>query len=229
VPFLCTLAQLRPLVRSQAGVQRIRFIDDADLNGWIIAAWVRLYHDYCNWGQPYFETTASPTASSEVITVPAELYRLRRVDYMVDGKPEPLDDLDVHEVALVQGATAPAGRAVGYRLRASEIQLPGAADGQTYRITYAPRPTEPANDTDTMDTVDVVGREWVVLQAAIRAVQKQREDASQLELAARDVHTQLQRSARRTTTRLGRVQDTSSWQYEDPYLSGGLGGRRRWP
>jgi len=229
VPFLATLADLRPLVRSQAAVQRIRFIEDSDLNPWIIAAWVRLYSAYVTGGDPYFEKEADVVvATAGKVDLPADLMHLRRVDYVVGGRLDELDDLDVHEVALeLSGPTPMSGRARGYRLRSNEIQLPLAAVGQSYRLVYAPTPTVPTDDTTAMDFVTIHGREWVVLDASIAVLSKQREDTTSLVGRANvimrdDIKI---RTRKRTLTRHKIVADLQSQAFEDPYLSG----RVWWP
>lgn len=230
MPFLVTLGEMRPLVRSLGAVQRVRFIGDEDLNPWIVGAHERLYDLYILSGDPYFEKETDRTIQvGTSIAVPADLYVLRRVDFLVGDRPVPLNDLDVYQVAEATAALPIAGRALGYRLRGQEIQLPHSAPGQSYRITYAPKPTEPRDqagtylDDQAFDVVDLKGRDWVILRAAIRVLDKQREDTSNLSREA-DILRQeiLIKANKRTVTRLKRIADTASQSFEDPYLS------RRW-
>lgn len=225
MPLYVTLAEFRPLVRSQGAVQRVRFVDDADLNPWIVGAWVRLYDLYSfDTGDPYFEREALRTVETdEKLAVPSDLYALRRVDYMSGSEAVELPDLDVHEVAS-QGQW-PCDGLRGYRYRAQELQLPHARSGQKIRLTYIPVPVEPKDgtgtylDTGKMDVVTLKGREYVVLMASVRVLQKQREDTSSLLGEARDLRAEILSTAKRSKTRLKRVSDTASVQFEDPYLS----------
>jgi hypothetical protein len=222
--YLCTLAEVRPDVRSQAGVQRVRYVEDSDINLWIVQAWARLYHDYVMSGHPYVERAADLEVLSGLATqVPKNLYRLTRVGYLSGDTEEELPDLDSHEV-IAADASPTGGRAYGYRHRGNELELPGAAAGQRYRVTYAPRPEMPRAadgsfiDTQQMEMFDVTGREWVTLQAAIRAVQKQREDADSLiadaALLRREINTKANRPR---LTGLKRVAEVVS--FDDPFLS----------
>lgn len=237
MPLLVTLAELRPLVRSQGAVQRIRFIDDADLNPWCVDAWVQLYDIYARQGDPYFEKDKEITVADGVPTkIPTDLYRLRRVDFLEGGsggRPTEIQDLDVHEVVAQAGTTSCFGLPLGFRLRSTELQLPSATPGQVYRVTYVPTPQEPRTadgtflDTQPMDAVDVTGRTYIVYSAAARALLKQREDASGLLAAAGALERKIEgKAARRTVTRFKRVADTASWQFEDPYLSRRIPWRR---
>jgi hypothetical protein len=103
-------------------------------------------------------------------------------------------------------------------------------------VTYVPTFAEPRDangafiDTSPMDLVDVTGRRWVVLAAAISAKAKQNENTAALERLAGELERAIKRKAsRRTTTRNKRVADVASREFEDPYLSNGIGARRgRW-
>lgn len=230
MPLLVTLADLRPLVRSQAATQRIRFVDDTDLNPWIVEEWTRLYDLFSLSGDPYFEKEKTVTLLNDgTLTIPSDLLYLRRVDFMNGTQPEELPDLDVHEVAALQNANPIPGRAAGFRLRSSEIQLPQAVTGQSYKVTYCPAPVEPRNtdgtynDTLTMDVVSVPGRRLLVLESAIHCYQKQKEDFSALAAEAAVLRSQLSMKAnKRTITRLKRVAQVVT--FDDPWLS-----RRRSP
>lgn len=235
MPFLSTLAECRPLVRSRAGVQRVKSIDDTDLNPWIVEAYGELYHAYVDGGQPYFEKESDlPITVAGKLDVPTDMLALRRVDFLTGGRPLELPDLDVHEVALEQSNTTTSlGRAIGFRLRALELQLPRAAVGQSYRVVYVPTPILPIDvsgnylDATTMDFVTINGRKWVVLRAAMSCLQKQREDTMTLAAEAAAIFRVIeQHAAKRKKTGLGRIADVASDLYEDPYLSP-LG--RGWP
>lgn len=230
--LLCALAELRPLVRSQAGAQRIHFIGDDDLNPWIVSSWARLYNIFVDGGDPYFEKEKDLEVTSGVTTkVPSDFMQLRAVVPVIGGTAyDELPDLDVHEV---QASTSDVGLgcARGYRLRAQELQLPGAIAGQTYRLVYVPAPAEPKDaagvyqDTQPMDCVSISGRDWVVLASAIRCLQKQKENTAALETALVAVRRELGvKASRRTTTRLKRVAEVVS--FDDPYLTGGGRARR---
>lgn len=228
MPFLTTLFELRPLVRSQAGVARVKFIGDDDLNPWIVGSWARLYDQFAMSGDPYFEKEALITSSGGAADVPSNLYRLRIVKDPTTGLP--LDDLDVREVGPIPSTY---GGAVGYRLRAGQIQLPRASDGHVYTAVYVPRPQEPRDqagayiDTDTMDCVSLQGRDWVVMQSAIKCYEKKNEDPAVLIGQAGVLLAELKLGAtKRTISKNRRVADTQSAEFEDPYLSGFRRGRR---
>src|SRR5687768_16126194 len=132
--LLCTLADLRPRSRSVAGVQRIRFIDDTDLNDGIVGAWGRLYDAFVQGGDPYFEKDKDVTSDAGTLKLPSNFMQLRKVVPLVgELAGQELPDLDVHEVDT-NLADLGAGAARGFRLRACELQLPGATAGQSYRI-----------------------------------------------------------------------------------------------
>ncbi len=230
--FLVTLAELRPLVRAEVGAERDRFVPDVNLNGWLVAAWLRLYDLYAFSGQPYFEKEKShDVVAGTAWKVPDDLYRLVRVDRVVDstGARIELRDLDVHEAAQMSFTSPTLGMAVGYRFRNQEIQLlPTPTAGASHVLVYVPKPEEPKDpttgeyvDTATMDVVDLSGREWVVGEAAIKAREKRGEDTTTLRADSAAMRLDLtSRAARRTTTRLGKVADVTSERFADPYLQG---------
>jgi hypothetical protein len=214
------LPTMRTLVRTEAGVQRIKFIGDADLNAWILEERERLIDLYVMSGNPYFEQESVVAFTVPPVPVPANFYRMVRVDYLEGGRPFELADLDVHEAAEAE-ASQGAGRACGYRLRQGEIQLlPTPTSGQQYRVTYVPTPSAVPDDVTTFDVVDYTGRSLIVTRAAARAVKKQKDDPSALLVQAGELKAEIEKKGmRRTTTRLGRIADVTSGSFEDPFLS----------
>ena len=69
---------------------------------------------------------------------------------------------------------------IRYRVTGSNIQLvPLASSGQTFRIQYVPRPKSLVQDIDTLDGVAGF-EELVIVDAAIKAMQKEESDCSVL-------------------------------------------------
>lgn len=226
MPYLTTLAELRPLVRSLAAVQRLKFFTDDDLNPWLVSGWGRLYDIFVESGNPYFEREKDVTLrSGEAIAIPADLQVLRRVDALDGQGVGELPDLDVHDLAPTP-ESSPAGGACGYRFRAQELQLPGASLGQAFRVTYVPRLVEPRDatgaylDTSPMDCVTIKGRDYVVLLAGVRCLQKQREDSAGLAAEGLALRREIEVSSmRRTVGRLRRVAEIVS--FDDPFTRRG--------
>lgn len=69
-----------------------------------------------------------------------------------------------------------------YRITGTQLQIvPICAAGQTLRMWYAPRPLSLVKDTDTIDGVSG-WEEYIVIDAAIKAMQKEESDCQELML-----------------------------------------------
>jgi hypothetical protein len=84
---------------------------------------------------------------------------------------------------------------IRYRITGSNIQLvPLASSGQTFRIQYAPRPLTLMQDTDTVDGVAGF-EELIIIDAAIKAMQKEESDCSVLMAQKAEMLEQIEAAA----------------------------------
>lgn len=187
-----TLLQLKTRARELSDMEDSLFISDSELTSYINQSALELYdllvasfEDY------YLDVSANLTVASgqDSITVPANLYKLRGVDYLVGGsgdqwqdlKPFSFQDRNTANSNLVQpGYYSTTG--IRYRLQASTIKLtPADQASGTYRVWYVPKMTQMTLDTDTLPDHLDAWDEYVVVDAAIKMLQKEESSTSALD------------------------------------------------
>lgn len=117
-----------------------------------------------------------------------------------------------------------------YRVLGQNIQfIPTPAGNQIMRLWYIPRLTEPIRDTDLLDGVSG-WIELVIVDAAIKALQKEESDVSELVREKMDLIKRIEESAaNRDAGMPDTISDTRTWGdksggYGGPGWDGGFGG-----
>jgi hypothetical protein len=157
-----TLAQFRTRVRQRADMENSNFVSDSELNGYVNKSISELYDLLVSSNSEYFLSSSSSTVAfgGSTITLPTDFYKLRGVDFYLGGRCH-----------------------VKYRLQGSTIKLipEDNVDGQ-YRVWYTPLPTELSSDSDSFEGING-WEEYVVVDAAIKCLQKEESSTTDLEKA----------------------------------------------
>lgn len=179
-----TLTLLRDDVRNRADMSFADdFITDTELTEYINQSIARLYNLIVNQAQEYYvtSTTTAVTPGTTDYALPATFYRLRGVDYYVNGRWVPLTREgfnkrdNTNNAALQVGTTVP----TTYQIVGSNIRVFDIPEATNIRLWYIPAPTRLSADSDTFDGIAGF-EEWVVIDSAIKCKMKQEDDVSAL-------------------------------------------------
>lgn len=230
-----TLGEIRLAARQRADMTSSQFVTDAELNSYINSSLAELYDLLVQkYGNDYFVTTATITTSGNVerYDLPADFFKLLGVDLRLSGGADGYISLRSFSFAeRNRYATANAQTWIGvtnlrYRLSANKLWLtPTPQAQQELRIWYVPRVVPLVNDTDVADGVSG-WLEYVVVDAAIKAMQKEESDVSVL-LAQKGALVQRIESAAQNRdaanpATVADVQFTSgAWPYNAGFGGGG--------
>jgi hypothetical protein len=175
-----TLAQLRDEVRQRANMEHAdNFITDAEIDRYVnqsVCAWRDMLVE--NRGQDFFTGSATLTLTgASMYALPADYYQMLNVSYVAGGVFTTLTPYNRGD-----GATyANAGGTVPLRYRVANNQLfvlPSSAQGSLL-VTYVPLATTLTLDSDTIEVFNG-WEEWIVLDAAMKALEKEATDTTQL-------------------------------------------------
>lgn len=187
-----TLLELRTLVRQEADQVNSQFITDSELNSYINASYGELYDVLVSRFEDYFiymdpSTGLPPTftlsGSTYMYPVPANMYKLRGLDYQNNGVSDWIE-LTKFNFAERNSRSRASNRIMlgvdrkSYRiLGANIVVLPEGNASGTYRIFYIPRFTPLVLDADQMsDVLDF--EEYVIVDAAMKCLAKEESDVS---------------------------------------------------
>lgn len=178
-----TLATLRTRVRQQADQESSTFISDSELNSYINNSAAELHGLLCTLYEDYYLTSSTFTlTSSNTYSVPAAFFKLRGLDYSNAGSWITVPRFSFEErnrwAERYSRGDLEVWRA--YRLMQGSICiLPEDDYAGTYRLWYLLNYTAMTGDSDTLS--DLMGwDEYVVVDAAIKCLQKEESDASLL-------------------------------------------------
>jgi hypothetical protein len=185
-----TLAQLRTAAKQRADMVNSDFVSDAEWNSYINQSAYALYdlliqkYDNDYFCEDYeFETDGT----AYLFDLPEDFYKLLGVDLQLGNTDDSWITLHKFERAERNNYSVPNFQNfygitnLRYRLRANGLWLtPTPQSGQTIRILYIPRLTELASDSSELDGING-WNEWVIVDAAIKALVKEESDTSALE------------------------------------------------
>ena len=181
-----TLADLRLAARRRADQEFSTFLSDAEynanINNSVAELWdllVSAYGNDYNLSQYNFVTVGN----QESYDLPADMYKLRGVDAQITTqswfalRPYNFNERNRNE-NLAWGLLT--GPTVRYQLFGSTIRFNPAPQGAyNIRLWYTPLPPVLTNDTDTLSDLNSFS-EYVIVDAAIKALQKEESDVSVL-------------------------------------------------
>lgn len=182
-----TLAQLRERAKQRADMEKSQFISDAEWNIYINSSIAEL-HDIliAAYGEDYYVESYSFTTTSGVdaYDLPADFYKVRGVDLKLSSNQYyTLRKFNFNERNRFaqNGLWEMYGLPfVRYRVVGSQLKFSPIPDRNTEIVLwYHPVATELVNDADTFDDINAYS-EYVVVDAAIKALTKEESDASVL-------------------------------------------------
>ena len=185
-----TLAQLRTAIRQRSDMENTQFITDAELTSYINASLSELYDLLVKaYGEDYFLDAyqVATVVDQEDYGLPTDFYKALGVDVTVNGYNYALERFSFRQRNHLQSST-PFLYSAGdtpyfkYRFLGSNIRLtPKPAAVYTITVHYIPRVTQLVNDVDEVNSVFLDGwMEYVVVDAAIKCLQKEESDVSVL-------------------------------------------------
>jgi excinuclease UvrABC helicase subunit UvrB len=195
------------------------FITDAEIIGYIDAAYTEIYDILVSKGIGQYESIQSISADgSATYSLPADFYACLGVDVRLDAS----DWIDLPMAQINERnywSDDSTGYARAYRIHGSVIEFyPAPQSGQSYRMFYAP---VAGTLDDTSDTVDGVNgwEEYIVVEAAIKCLTKEESSTTALErererlLERVDAHAEnrLQAEPRRVVDAQPFEYDPSDW------------------
>jgi len=182
-----TLAELKLQARRRADMERSKFVKDAELVEYINASIAELVDlliqaydsDY------YLESYQFNTVSGQnAYDLPDDFYKLRGVDAQINGSDSyALRPFNFNERLRFSGSgswTLLQGAAVRYRLLGNQIKFTPTPDQATpITLWYIPVIPKLVNDSDEFNDLNQYA-EYVVIDAAIKMLNKEESDVSVL-------------------------------------------------
>lgn len=183
---MSTRLQLRERARQRADMERSQYISDSELNTYLQQSWFELYDILVSRFEDYYSTTVTSTVASgsSEITLPADFYKLRGVDYQLDANNyttlRHFNFLERNKRARNFDRLIAGRRNIVYRLMANKLLLLPENDAVgTYRVWYIPRcPTFSDDSSAVTNVLDF--DEYIVVDAAIKMLSKEESDIAPL-------------------------------------------------
>lgn len=188
-----TLAQLRTRTRERANMENSTFVSDSELSRYINYS-INAMRDkmIIKTGEEYFADIETYTLvdNTESYALPADFYKV--ISCQIQGDNTLFFPLKRFEYAEQNFNARPLYNRVGdirYRIRGSDLIFTTATNigGRVVRLIYVPLPPELTQDSDTLNGFNGWD-EYVVLMSAIKCLQKEEQDVSDLkqEIAVMD-------------------------------------------
>lgn len=183
-----TASDLKLRTRQRADMENSEFVSDSELLFYINNSYAELYdilvskfEDYYVKNPPY---EFSITGSNYTATLPTDFYKLRGLDRSASGgsdwytiHPFQFEQRNDNRSRFIYRALYPDAR---YRIYGNQlIIVPNDMASGNYRLWYVPKYTPLVLDSDTVDGVNG-WEEYIVIDAAIKCLQKEESDVSTL-------------------------------------------------
>lgn len=196
-----TLAQLRTQSRDRADMTNSLFITDTELNNYINASIAEL-HDLLigAYDSDYYllTNTFTTVSNTETYALPSDFYKLRGVDVSENNndyisiRPFNFNERNSNNEIVSYGIS---GNYFRYRLAGSNILLnPTPIGVYNIKIWYTPVATKLAADGDTLNDLNQYA-EYVIVDAAIKMMQKEESDVSVLMAQKGDIRKRIENMA----------------------------------
>lgn len=225
---MTTLLDLRTRARERADMVGSTFVTDSSLTTWINQGMLELYDLVVGSFEDYFSTTTTLTvASGNTVSLPANFYKLRGLDYNNNGQYQGLREFGFAE----RNSTAPGGVNFlynqgtdrKYRIMGDNLMLlPETGSVGSYRLFYVPAATAMSADADILPTsLSKFGwDEYIVLFAAERMLSKEESSITDIQSEKESIMRRIIKMASdRQADQSDTVQDVrgleaDSWWYE---------------
>ena len=214
-----TLSELHTRARYASDMVGNPFIEEAELTQYINDSITELYDLLVGaYGEEYYltEVTGQATGLTDAYDLPVDFYKLAGVDSNL-GASSTSDYVPMRKYNLRDrnnGNLNPSsGWAVKYRIRGNKIVFTPPNSSFTYRLLYIPCATALVDMTDSFDGING-WEEYVVVDAAIKMLQKEESDTSELYRRKRDLMSRIEAMAvNRDTGECDTITDVSSDRY----------------
>ena len=185
-----SLGALRLAAQQRADRVGSNFVSLPEWNSYINQSATELYDLLVTQYEDYYLAapyTITADGVSQQYALPANFYKLMGVDLQIAGASNAY--ISLHKFDFIErnryiypGASSSSAAlfSLRYRLLGNTIfTIPAASSGQTLRVWFIPRLPSLLQDTDTLDGIDG-WTEYVICDAAIKALQKEESDVSVL-------------------------------------------------
>jgi hypothetical protein len=225
-----TLASIRLSAQRKADMENSNFISQDEWNDNITRSYKELYDLLVSaYGNDYFVSptpfTITADGVSQTFDLPTDFYKLVGVDVALDNsnnsyvtlKPFMFAERNKYSLPYLRNSM---GRtSLRYRLINTKImfnQIPQA--GLQARLWYVPEPTNLSLDTDTLDGISG-WEEYVIIDAAVKALQKEESDTSDLRASKMEMKARLVEMAENRDAGMS-AQVVDIYAQDDPYAEG---------
>lgn len=196
-----TLLQLKTQARQRADMQSSDYISDDELVSYINNSVAEL-HDLlvATYGPDYFVENYSfaTIANQESYVLPSNFYKLKGVDALLSGNHYfSLRPFNFNERNKNQDTAwgLLSGPSIRYRLLGNTLRFTPAPEGSyQIRMWYIPLPTPLVLDTDIYNDINSYA-EYVVVDAAIKMLQKEESDVQVLMAQKMDLRKRIENMA----------------------------------
>ena len=175
-----TLAQLKTRARQRSDMENSTFVSDSELTSYINSSLAELYDLLvAAYGDEYFLANPYPISvvtGTADYTLPTDFYKLKGVDASVNGS-QWLNVLPFNFNERNRGQNG-APETLRYRIMGSNIKFNPAVSASV-QIWYVPVAPTLVSDADTFNDVNKYS-EYIVVDAAIKMLQKEESDVSVL-------------------------------------------------
>lgn len=211
-----TLLELRTEVRSKIDRVNAATPTNTEINGWLNESAAELWDEVVTVYEDQFTTYATtdapqstPIDISNLSTLfglavpvdhdPVRLFKLRALEYSINGEWREVDGVPRQEWRKYETATA-SHAPVGYTLMGEAVHLlPSTTASQLYRLTYIPAYEKMVDDTDDLFYVPNRWDEFVVVDACIKARIKLQQDPSAEMARKAELRQRIRRAATNRT------------------------------
>ncbi len=180
------LSILRSRARTKADMVTSQFVTDAEFNQMLSDSWTELYDLLTTAYEDYYSASTSITlvGGTDTYSLPADFYKLLGVDLVLGSQTFSLKRFNWADRNLYRQNVLTASSLgitdLRYQLRGGSIVfIPIPAGTGSATLWYIQAPSSLVNDTDTIDGQSGWD-EYVVTDAAIKALQKEESDVSVL-------------------------------------------------
>ncbi len=222
-----SVADLITMVRERANMEVTQFVTDAEILRYLNRSWKKLYNSIVNQFQRHFVATpyTFPTVQgTEMYTLPTDFLKMLGVEQQLTAQnggqwmtlqPRNFAERNIYSTSWLRVTTP--GALNSYIIIGNELKIdPTPTAAMTIRLWYNPvaktlvtsgsPATGEANSIDAINGFD----DYVVIDSAIKCLQKEESDTSALVLERQDAYQVIQESlAPRDAGMSDRVADVS--------------------
>lgn len=219
-----TLAQLKTLVRQRADIENSNHIQDEELTNYINGSISELYDILIQkYGSEYFlssNTFALVNGTGEY-NLPADFFKLIGVDLQltttsdwVTIKRFDFQERNRYSASVLRGVYG--SPLVRYHVQGSKLVFqPTPTDTNNIKLWYVPTPVSLSLDADTFSGYNG-WEEYVIVDAAIKCMEKQELDTSALQLRKNMLIQRIESAAGNRDANFGpRITDTRRLDFEE--------------